>query len=123
MRVPPAVVDSLLTHALGSSHSENTHWEEEHPSLNEMLIALCASYQALARYISGADIYLMPRSVADLESKLCVLCLCFTLLRWCADTACCTRYRRRYAYDAIHNMIAQSKSPLERGGYSRVRFD
>ncbi|KAI5124973.1 hypothetical protein M0805_007399 [Coniferiporia weirii] len=76
---------------------ENINWEEDHHSLNETLIALCASYQALSRYISGADIYLMPRSVPELESKL-----------------------KRYAYDAIHNMIAQSKTPLERGGYSRV---
>ncbi|THH11705.1 hypothetical protein EW145_g446 [Phellinidium pouzarii] len=77
--------------------NENIHWEDEHHSLNETLIALCASYQALSRYISGADIYLMPRSQQELESKL-----------------------KRYAYDAIHNMIAQSKSPMERGGYSRV---
>ena len=28
--------------------------------------------------------------------------------------------RRRYAYDAIHNTIAKSRSQLERGGYSRV---
>ena len=28
--------------------------------------------------------------------------------------------RRRYAYDTIHNAIAKARSPLERGGYSRV---
>jgi len=76
---------------------ENANWEVEQTSLNEALIALCASYTALARYVGGADIYLMPRSTSELESKL-----------------------RRYAYDAIHNTISQSKSPLERGGYSRV---
>lgn len=84
--------------ARAHSHiQENTHWEADQHSLNETLIALSASYQALSRYIGGDDIYLMPRSTSELESKL-----------------------RRYAYDAIHNMIAQSKSPLERGGYSRV---
>lgn len=72
-------------------------WECEQSSFNETLIALGAAYQALARYIGGADIYLMPRSAAELESKL-----------------------RRYVYDAVHNTIAQSKSPLEVGGYSRV---
>ncbi|KAH8118272.1 hypothetical protein DFH11DRAFT_660175 [Phellopilus nigrolimitatus] len=78
---------------------ENSNWEEEQASLNETLIALGASYKALARYISGDDIYLMPRSIPELESKL-----------------------KRYAYDAIHNTISQSRAPLERGGYSRVCF-
>lgn len=27
---------------------------------------------------------------------------------------------RRYAYDSIHNVIAISRRPLQRGGYSRV---
>ena len=58
------------------SHSlvfrENANWEADQSSLNEALIALCASYTALARYISGADIYLMPRSFNELESKLFV---------------------------------------------------
>lgn len=30
--------------------------------------------------------------------------------------------RRRYAYDAIHNAIAISRSPLQTGGYSRVKL-
>lgn len=38
--------------------------------MNETLIALCASYAAFARYIDGADIYLMPRSIIELESML-----------------------------------------------------
>lgn len=29
-------------------------------------------------------------------------------------------FRRRYSYDAIHNAIASSRSPLQTGGYSRV---
>jgi len=76
---------------------ENSHWEADHHSLNEALIALCASYAAFSRYISGADLYLMPQTTVDLERILV-----------------------RYAHDAIHNTIAQSRSPLERGGYSRV---
>lgn len=31
--------------------------------------------------------------------------------------------RKRYAYDAIHNAIASSRSPLQTGGYSRVSFN
>ena len=52
---------------------DNSFWEDnERGSLNEQLIALSASYQALARYIAGADIYLMPRNINDLHEKLCV---------------------------------------------------
>jgi len=29
-------------------------------------------------------------------------------------------HSRRYSYDAIHNQIAHSRSPLQTGGYSRV---
>jgi hypothetical protein len=61
----------VLTVYAATSHSENIHWEDEEQShLNEQLIALCASYTALARYIKGADIYIHPRSFAELESKL-----------------------------------------------------
>ncbi|TDL29507.1 hypothetical protein BD410DRAFT_779922 [Rickenella mellea] len=76
---------------------ENSHWEDEQPSVNETLIAFCASYAALARYVSGEDIYLMPRNAKELEATL-----------W------------RYSHDAIHNTIAYSKSPLQLGGYSRI---
>ncbi|EJD01157.1 uncharacterized protein FOMMEDRAFT_21596 [Fomitiporia mediterranea MF3/22] len=76
---------------------EDYLWEDEQGSLNETLIALGASYQALARYISGADIYLMPRTPTDLLDKL-----------------------KRYAADAIHNTIAQSRRPMEEGGYGRI---
>ena len=51
--------------------------------MNERLIALNASYQALARYIGGADIYLMPRSSADLLEKLYVdIVFALWWLRW-----------------------------------------
>ncbi|KAL5530140.1 hypothetical protein ACEPAF_6397 [Sanghuangporus sanghuang] len=80
------------------SHIQETYlWEDDQGSLNETLIALSAAYQALARYISGADIYLMPRSQQDLLEKL-----------------------KRYAADAIHNMIAQSRQPIREGGYGRI---
>ncbi|KAK7695799.1 hypothetical protein QCA50_000437 [Cerrena zonata] len=72
-------------------------WDTEHPSLNETLIAGCASYQAFNRYLSGSDLYLLPRSRKELEKVL-----------------------RRYAYDAIHNTIAKARSALEQGGYSRI---
>ena len=54
------------------SYRETYLWEDDQGSLNETLIALSAAYQALARYIGGADIYLMPRSQQDLLEKLYV---------------------------------------------------
>ena len=53
------------------SHSENSvTWDMEHPSLNETLIAGCASYQALSRYLSGADLVFYPRTRRELENVL-----------------------------------------------------
>ncbi|KAI0660951.1 hypothetical protein C8Q70DRAFT_754536 [Cubamyces menziesii] len=72
-------------------------WDQDHPSLDETLTAGCATYQAFQRYLNGADLYLVPQTRGELENVL-----------------------RRYAYDAIHNTIAKSRSQLERGGYSRM---
>jgi len=85
--------------ALAYSHlTENWfNWDTEHPSIDETLIAGCASYQAFNRYLAGADLYLLPRSRSELESIL-----------------------RRYSYDAIHNAIARARSTLVTGGYSRT---
>jgi len=85
--------------ALAHNHlTENFFtWDTEHPSMDETLLAGCASYQAFNRYLGGTDIFLLPRSRSELESIL-----------------------RRYSYDAIHNAIAKSRSTLERGGYSRA---
>ncbi|KZT12741.1 uncharacterized protein LAESUDRAFT_668644 [Laetiporus sulphureus 93-53] len=85
--------------AMAHSHlTENWFsWDTEHPSLDETLISGCATYEAFKRYLSGSDLYLLPRSRAELESIL-----------------------KRYAYDTIHNTIAKARSPIERGGYSRT---
>ncbi|KIJ69455.1 hypothetical protein HYDPIDRAFT_80879 [Hydnomerulius pinastri MD-312] len=72
-------------------------WDQDHPSFNETLVAGCASYQAFNRYLSGSDLFIVPRSRSELESVL-----------------------RRYAYDSIHNAIAVSRQTLQRGGYSRT---
>ncbi|PFH52735.1 hypothetical protein AMATHDRAFT_56110 [Amanita thiersii Skay4041] len=87
---PEALAHSLITQ---NWH----HWSVEYPSLAETLIAGCASYGALDRYLSGADLVLLPRTRSELESIL-----------------------RRYCYDAIHNAISISRVPLESGGYSRI---
>ncbi|KAH8094785.1 hypothetical protein BXZ70DRAFT_896316 [Cristinia sonorae] len=83
------------------AHSQLTEnwftWDTEHPSINETLIAGCSSYQAFNRFLSGDGLYILPRSRKELETVL-----------------------RRYATDAIHNTIARARSPLERGGYSRI---
>jgi hypothetical protein len=42
----------------------------EHPSLDETLIAGCASYQALSRYLTGADLVFYPRTRRELENVL-----------------------------------------------------
>ncbi len=39
-------------------------------SLDEALVAGCAAYQALDRYLGGADIFILPRSRTELESIL-----------------------------------------------------
>ncbi|RDB22728.1 hypothetical protein Hypma_010189 [Hypsizygus marmoreus] len=78
--------------------SENWfNWDSDHPSINETLVAGCASYRAFDRYLSGADLFLRPRTRSELESIL-----------------------KRYSYDVIHNAIAKSRSTLQPGGYSRV---
>ncbi|KAG2368481.1 hypothetical protein BDR07DRAFT_1324806 [Suillus spraguei] len=85
--------------ALAHTHlTENWFtWDQDHPSFNETLVAGCASYQAFNRYLSGSDLFIVPRSRRELEGVL-----------------------RRYAYDSIHNAIAVSRQTLQRGGYSRT---
>ncbi|KAF8505601.1 hypothetical protein F5888DRAFT_1650368 [Russula emetica] len=87
---PEAQAHSLVT-------ENSVAWDMDHPSLNETLIAGCASYQALSRYLTGADLVFYPRTRRELENVL-----------------------RRYSYDAIHNIIARARSSLAPGGYSRV---
>ncbi|KAF9009053.1 hypothetical protein BDQ17DRAFT_1236261 [Cyathus striatus] len=74
-------------------------WDLQQPSIDETLVSGCASYCAFDRYLSGADLFLLPRTKSELESVL-----------------------RRYSYDAIHNTIARSRSALQPGGYSRVCY-
>ncbi|KAI0045295.1 hypothetical protein FA95DRAFT_1561247 [Auriscalpium vulgare] len=75
----------------------STEWDMEQASLNEAIIAHCASYQALSRYLSGADLLYPPKSKGDLLSIL-----------------------RRYSHVAVHNIIARARTTLEPGGYSRT---
>lgn len=57
-----------------ASNSENWFtWDQDHPSLDETVTAACATYQAFQRYLSGRDLYLVPRSFNDLEGVLYVL--------------------------------------------------
>lgn len=62
-------------------------------------MGLYASYAALSRYDSGQDLYIPPRSQSELFRTL-----------------------RSYSFDAIHNLISQSRSAMQPGGYSRVRM-
>lgn len=70
-------VPSLLLHRVAPpayihpSHSENWFtWDSDHPSLDETLIAGCASYQAFSQYLTGENLYLRPRTRLDLERIL-----------------------------------------------------
>lgn len=90
-------------------------WDTDHPSLDETLISGCATYEAFQRYLTGTDLYLLPRSRNELESVLWVITLVKVALVFSPELR-----RRRYAYDAIHNTIARARATLERGGYSRV---
>lgn len=80
---PEAQAHSLVTFVylslVGATHVANRvlnrsesslSWDMEHPSLNETLIAGCASYQALNRYLSDADLVFHPRSRKELENIL-----------------------------------------------------
>ncbi|KAJ7180096.1 hypothetical protein C8R43DRAFT_971654 [Mycena crocata] len=72
-----------------------TDWE---PSIDETVLAHCASYRSFERYLAGKhEIFILPGTKWELE-----------------------RILRRYSTDAIHNAIAKSRSTLEAGGYSRV---
>jgi hypothetical protein len=103
--------------------SENSFtWHTDQSSVDESLIAGCASYRAFDRYLSGNDIFLLPRTRSELESILYVTSL-FFFLRFPPRGLTLFHIRRRYAYDAIHNAIASSRSPLQTGGYSRVSFN
>ncbi|KAJ7068284.1 hypothetical protein C8F01DRAFT_1117596 [Mycena amicta] len=67
------------------------------PQIDETVLASCAAYRGLERYLSGEHLFILPRTRRELESIL-----------------------RRNATVEIHNCIAKSRSTLEAGGYSRV---
>jgi hypothetical protein len=45
---------------------------DNHPALDETLVANFASYSALDRYLSGADLIIFPRTRSELEGVLWV---------------------------------------------------
>ena len=73
-------VISLPFHDLFSFlSSENSFtWHTDHPSVDESLIAGCASYRAFERYLEGNDLFLLPRTRGELESILSVPSLLLT---------------------------------------------
>ncbi|KXN86282.1 hypothetical protein AN958_10144 [Leucoagaricus sp. SymC.cos] len=83
--------------AAAHNHLQENWFSWDFDNINESLVSNCASYSAFDRYISGADLYILPRTQAELENLL-----------------------KSYSYDAIHNAIAKSRSTLQPGGYSRV---
>jgi hypothetical protein len=87
------------------------------PSLDESGLALSAAYLALNRYIHGQDLYIVPTNLAELEEALSVFLSTSPTFFFLYPPF----FRRRYCADAIHNYVAKSRSPLNPGGYSRVR--
>jgi len=84
--------------ALANAQVDESRWDDQpDQSAIETLIGLSASYRALARYVSGADLYMIPRNASDLLSLL-------------------TSYSR----DAIHTTISQMRTEIQPGGYGRV---
>ncbi|KZS97586.1 hypothetical protein SISNIDRAFT_449121 [Sistotremastrum niveocremeum HHB9708] len=83
-------------------------------------MALAASYSALNRYLHGQDLYLLPRNVQELEAILCVRSLMPPALTRDTDVSLALSHSSSYSTDAIHNLISQSRVPLQPGGYSRV---
>ncbi|KAJ7095395.1 hypothetical protein B0H15DRAFT_110891 [Mycena belliarum] len=73
------------------------YWDAAGPTIDETVVAHCASYRSFERYLSGEHLFIPPRTRSELLSIL-----------------------RRYSTDAIHNAIAKSRSTLETGGYTRV---
>lgn len=65
---------SLSFHdSFSSLSSENSFtWHTDQPSVDESLIAGCASYRAFERYLEGNDLFLLPRTRGELESILSV---------------------------------------------------
>ncbi|KAF8592339.1 hypothetical protein K439DRAFT_1378361 [Ramaria rubella] len=89
----PTSPEALSFHRISTDH----FWDSEHASLTETLMGMCASYAALARFISGQDLYMPPRNRRELFSTL-----------------------RSYSFDALHNLISHSRSAMQPGGYSRA---
>ncbi|KAJ3569345.1 hypothetical protein NP233_g5112 [Leucocoprinus birnbaumii] len=83
--------------AAAHNHLQENWFSWDLDNINESLVSNCASYSAFDRFISGADLYILPNTQEELENLL-----------------------KSYAYDAIHNAIATSRSSLQPGGYSRV---
>jgi hypothetical protein len=73
-------------------------WDLDHPSLPETIVAGCAAYVALQRYLTRPeDVIITPRSRKDIS-----------------------RILHRYSIDEIHNILSSSRRSIEDGGYSRI---
>ena len=106
-----------LGHFLSFSFRENWFsWDLY--DINEPLVSNCASYSAFERYTSGTDLYILPHTSGRFNKSCWIFCKhdpspIFDVLSHPFLSV-------SYAYDAIHNAIATSRSTLQPGGYSRV---
>ena len=60
----------FLTFAPHDNSENGYSWDMDHASPPEQIIAHCASYKALERYLSGRDLVILPRNRRELEGVL-----------------------------------------------------
>ena len=65
-----SIVGAFSGHIDEPSSENWPNWHQDHPTIDETLIARCASYRAFDRYLAGADLLLPPRTRPELESIL-----------------------------------------------------
>ena len=114
LRSPPE-----MTQFTDATDSENwISWDIEHPALDETLIAGCAVYKAFDRYLSGKDLFILPKIRDELASVLYVN----QFITGGGTSSDGTVYvcRQRYSKDSIHNTISGARNALQPGGYTRV---
>jgi hypothetical protein len=104
------------------SYSENLFtWDLDHPSLPETIVAGCAAYVALQRYLTRPEeVVIAPRNIKDIGRILYAthyLIFDRVQVTYCFGS---TQLSTRYSIDEIHNILSSSRRSLQDGGYTRV---
>ncbi|KAF8607602.1 hypothetical protein BDV93DRAFT_519633 [Ceratobasidium sp. AG-I] len=70
--------------AVAQAYIKDNLWHD--PTITIETIGLCAAYAALARYVSGSDLYVPPRNTDELSYIL-----------------------KRYTTDVLHSLVSQAR--------------